>query len=72
MLVLFFLDLDNFKLVNDTLGHPSGDVLLKTSARLCKLTRASDIVGRLGGDELQLLPIIFNIQWMQVSSPKTS
>lgn len=45
-------DLDNFKAINDTLGHDAGDIVLKIFADvLRKNTRASDICGRLGGDE---------------------
>ena len=49
---LFMIDLDNFKQVNDKLGHPVGDdVLRKTAAELSNFFRSTDIVGRLGGDE---------------------
>lgn len=49
---VFFLDLDNFKGINDTMGHRAGDALLQqTAARLQQVTRDSDIPGRLGGDE---------------------
>ena len=46
------MDLDNFKQVNDTFGHPAGDqAIRKTGQILSGIFRASDIVGRLGGDE---------------------
>ena len=53
---VFFIDLDNFKNTNDTLGHDAGDDLLKTTAnRLLEALRASDTAARLGGDEFVLL-----------------
>jgi diguanylate cyclase (GGDEF)-like protein len=55
-LALFFLDLDRFKNVNDTLGHGVGDrVLQEAASRLRRAVRASDLIARLGGDEFVLL-----------------
>ena len=55
-IVLLLLDLDNFKLVNDTLGHQCGDDLLReASRRLANEVRRPDLVTRLGGDEFALL-----------------
>ena len=55
-LALLCLDLDNFKVVNDTLGHPVGDALLRTvTARLLENAGATDTVARLGGDELVMI-----------------
>ncbi len=49
---IFFIDLDNFKNVNDTLGHDYGDILLKqVSAKLSSYTDTDDILARTGGDE---------------------
>jgi diguanylate cyclase len=53
---LLLLDLDNFKVVNDTLGHNCGDTLLKLVAqRLKTVLRASDIICRIGGDEFVVI-----------------
>jgi diguanylate cyclase (GGDEF)-like protein len=49
---LLYMDVDGFKQVNDTLGHSTGDLLLRElAARLAHRTRPTDVVGRLGGDE---------------------
>lgn len=54
--MLFFLDLDRFKKINDTLGHKVGDELLcEVAQRLLNVTRDSDIIARWGGDEFIIL-----------------
>ena len=53
---VFYLDLDHFKHINDTLGHPVGDLLLQeVSRRIQTCTRENDVVARLGGDEFAVL-----------------
>lgn len=63
--MMFLLDIDNFKTVNDTMGHAFGDEVLSTlGRRLGTIFRASDIIGRVGGDE-------FMIFLKEVSAPET-
>ncbi len=57
-MLLFFIDLDDLKLINDHLGHSAGDTALQIAAKILKKTfRKSDIVGRVGGDEFAVLAI---------------
>lgn len=69
---LMLLDLDDFKKVNDTMGHAAGDILLKdASARLVGCLREGDTVARLGGDEfVVLLPDLTDITSAEIVAEK--
>lgn len=55
-LTIAFMDVDNFKTINDTFGHSAGDILLATIVESLRLhTRKSDLIGRVGGDEFVIL-----------------
>ena len=55
---VFYIDLDHFKDVNDTLGHPIGDeLILNVTQRLSRILRGNDLVARLGGDEFAIITI---------------
>jgi diguanylate cyclase (GGDEF)-like protein/PAS domain S-box-containing protein len=54
-IALLYFDIDHFKHINDSMGHPAGDTLLcEVASRLRRLTRADDLIARLGGDEFAI------------------
>jgi diguanylate cyclase (GGDEF)-like protein/PAS domain S-box-containing protein len=64
LLIVHLVDLDHFKQVNDTYGHPAGDILLQQAAqRMRNITSETDFIARLGGDE-------FAVVQLQASSPE--
>jgi diguanylate cyclase (GGDEF)-like protein len=55
-LCLVLLDIDHFKAINDTYGHPAGDEVIRSLGQACRqVVRAADMAGRLGGEEFALL-----------------
>ncbi len=68
---VLFLDLDNFKQVNDRFGHESGNALLKATARECnKHIRLTDVAGRYGGDEFVIVLVGTGEAGAQVAAEK--
>lgn len=69
---LLLIDLDRFKSINDTYGHHAGDdLIIEVSHRLSALVRASDTVGRIGGDEfIIVMPEVENISQVQALSKR--
>lgn len=70
-LAILFLDLDNFKEINDTLGHEFGDLALKeTAKRLSECIRDSDLIARLGGDEFTICITPYDISTVYIITQK--
>ena len=68
---LIYLDLDEFKAVNDRYGHSAGDAVLKTvAAALIRNIRSSDIVARIGGDEF--VALIWNVNEAEAAAKATA
>ncbi|WP_420266310.1 EAL domain-containing protein [Candidatus Magnetominusculus dajiuhuensis] len=72
MLGVLYIDIDNFKLINDTMGHDAGDKLIKSIAdRLLKSIRESDTVSRMSGDEFTvILSNVSNVNQIETVSNK--
>ena len=72
MLATMFLDLDDFKMINDTMGHDIGDqLLIEVSKRLLNILRECDIVARIGGDEfIILIKDVDNMDYINLVSKK--
>jgi diguanylate cyclase (GGDEF)-like protein len=73
MIVVMILDLDAFKSINDSLGHHTGDLMLKAVAeRLTHCARQGDTVARMGGDEFMfILPDLTHAQDAAIVAQKT-
>ena len=71
-LAVLYMDLDNFKTVNDTMGHDSGDeVLITVAERITSVLRTSDTVARIGGDEfVAILPNISSVDGAKAAADK--
>ena len=70
-LAILFIDLDNFKTINDARGHAAGDKLLQqAAARLCDCVRDSDIIARVGGDEFTVLLPYTNIETVKSTAQR--
>ncbi|MGQ3026608.1 MAG: putative bifunctional diguanylate cyclase/phosphodiesterase, partial [Sphingopyxis sp.] len=72
LVAVLYLDLDHFKQVNDTLGHPAGDaVIVEFGKRLSGLIRATDTLSRLGGDEFTVvLPALRSLEDVELLSDR--
>lgn len=69
--VLLYIDLDQFKVVNDTVGHIAGDEMLRQISHLIEsVSRESDMLARLGGDEFGLILIGCNLKHAEITADK--
>ncbi len=70
-LALFMFDIDDFKKINDTYGHASGDVVIKKLVEIVRSnTRSSDLIGRFGGDEFMVLMMSSNAEQAHLYAEK--